>query len=311
MDDSVANYLKEISADPSYENILLQIGSTSNDNEVTIGRDGIIFLLGGSNKVIQQYSSPEWQEKASAWITLIQNRQEYFLSKGISFCQMIVPEKQSVIPEYYPGILDVPTPALAEISKHLNGTSFYLDCQKLLRDLFIVGGSIPFRKVDSHLSYFGTECLARGILQHFKIKITGEIFAKKMKEDIALGDLSGKFFQGGIAERMLVPDLAEWEFAQQVPILTFSKYPPTGLGGTILEWEAQSPLSSKKLLVFGNSMFERGGGPLGLSWWVGRIFSKTRFIWDSNVLDEHMQEFKPDAVICQSVERFLTIVPHM
>jgi hypothetical protein len=301
-------HLDEVANDPVYDNILVQVGSTSKDNEVLIGKDGFLFLLGGSNSLSGQYKDKVDHQISASWISTIINRNKYCIEKGVSFCQMVIPEKQSVIPEYFPVALDVPTPLLAEISIKLSDAAFYLDCQKVLRDLFIFDGSQPFRKVDSHLSYFGSECLVREILRHFKVN--SDIFPRNLVEDISFGDLGDKLFNGGVVERLLMPDLAEWEFARREPALKMSRIPEDGNSGTVLEWESPHPFSQEKLLVFGNSIFERGGAPLGLSWWVSRIFAKTRFVWSDSLLDDEVREFQPDSIICQTVERFLPTLPN-
>jgi hypothetical protein len=292
---------------PIYDNILVQVGSFSKNMEVLIGKNGFLFLMGGSNNLIDQYKGELDHEKSNFWIELVVSRGKYCSERGISFCQMIIPEKQSIVPEYFPIDLKVPTPLFAEISINLSDSALYIDCQKALRDLFIFGGNEPFRKVDSHLSYFGAECLVHEILRHFKID--GAIFPQRLLQEISSGDLSDKLFNGGIAEHLLMPDLADWEFASLEPSLKMSRIPEDGLGGTALEWESPRPLSQGKLLVFGNSIFERGGAPLGLSWWVSRIFARTRFVWSDSLIDDEVREFQPDFIICQTVERFLPTLP--
>ena len=84
------------------------------------------------------------------WVALIRARQEYCVARGIRFTQMIIPEKQTTIPEFFPVSMETPTKLFAAISRNLQSESFFVDCAKVLRDLFVTGGLHPFRKVDSH-----------------------------------------------------------------------------------------------------------------------------------------------------------------
>jgi hypothetical protein len=255
---------------------------------------------------MQQYTRPEDALTVARWVALIRARHDYCTARGIAFRQMIVPEKQSAIPEYFPIPLDAPTKLFAGITRELRLEPFFVDCGKVLRDLFIIGGLHPFRKVDSHLSYFGAEALARELMRLAGLQ--HDIFAKDLREEKLGGDLGSKFFQGNILEHLLIPS-ADWEFAHETPELIHAEAPREGHIGTVMEWRAARPLSPATLLIFGNSMFERGGGPMGLSWWLSRIFARTRFVWSADLQEDHVKDFRPGLVICQTIERFLPSLP--
>ena len=138
--------------------------------------------------------------------------------------------------------------------------------------------------------------------------LQGDIFAKTLREAQLGGDLGGKFFQGDMLEHQLLP-AEDWDFARETPDLVRADVPGEGHMGTEIEWRARRPISPQTLLIFGNSMFERGGSPLTLSWWLSRIFARTRFVWSSSLQDEHVDDLRPSIVICQTVERFLPNLP--
>lgn len=291
----------------AYEDSVVQIGSVSHNGDVAIGKKGYIFLIGGSNNVMEQYRKAPDSRTLERWINLIAGREERCKALGIKFLQMIIPEKQSVVPEYFPWVLDGPTPLFSEINALLKPREYYADCYKILRDLFVVRGLDPYRRVDSHLSYFGAEAIIRHAVPD--LKLPEAVFPLKFHAELRKGDLGGKFFQGQMAEYALVPQPDVWPFSDERPELKFKLEVEGRHGNTVYQWAAKKPLNNRKLLIFGNSMFERGGSPLGLSWWMSRIFAETRFVWSGGIFAEHLEEFKPHYVICQTVERFLTTVP--
>ncbi|CAH2603059.1 conserved protein of unknown function [Rhodovastum atsumiense] len=304
--EAIRSFLDTTSTTQAQESIIVQRGATSHDSEVTIGRDGFLFLVGGSNNVLSQYTNSEDSPTTKRWLTTIRARQDYCATRGIQFFQMIIPEKQSIMPEFFPTRLETPTKLLTAITHDLKSEPFFIDCWSILRDLIIKRGIHPFRKVDSHLSYFGAEEIIRKFCE--KIGLQKDIFCKNFFEQSRSGDLGKKFFQGDMLEHQLAP-AEDWEFALDTPELTYIDTPKQGHGDTVMEWRARCPLSPQTLLIFGNSMFERGGAPEGLSWWMSRIFARTRFVWSGNMQEKHIEEFSPGMIICQTVERFCLSVP--
>ena len=303
--DEIRGFL-DIARGAPEETLLVRRGITSHDYEVALGRGGYLFLLGGSNGVYHQYATPNPGDRAEKWIELIRARKQYCDAQGIRFLQLIVPEKQSVCPEYFPAPLNVPTPIFRDITQNLAAEPYFIDCGHLLREKFLSGGPHPFRKIDSHLSYFGAETVIGEILR--SLGVGDMIAAPAFHEQRMTGDLGQKFFNNAVFEDVLVPP-GDWHFRREQPTLVHSAHPPGGNIGTVMQWAARSPLVHKKLLVFGNSMFERGGEPMGLSWWCARLFTQTRFVWTAGFDEPAIEDFKPDVIICQTVERFLPTLP--
>ena len=196
--EKTRSFLEGVAVTTAHESVLVQRGATTEDAEAILGQNGFAFLLGGSNSVMQQYDQPEDPLAVERWVTLIRARQDYCAARGIMFHQMIIPEKQSVIPEFFPARLDVPTKLLTGITKELRSEPLFIDCQRSLRDLFITGGLYPYRKLDTHLSYFGAEALVRDFMHIAGLQ--GDIFATSLREELRRGDLGSKFFRGAMLE---------------------------------------------------------------------------------------------------------------
>ena len=79
--------------------------------------------------------------------------------------------------------------------------------------------------------------------------------------------------------------------------------------GAKIAWRHRSAPLNLKVICFGNSFFERGGSPSGLSWWFKRLFSEFHFVWSPFVDNDYVRNEQPDIVVCQTIERFLMLIP--
>lgn len=122
------------------------------------------------------------------------------------------------------------------------------------------------------------------------------------------GDLGSKFGVGSFVEHALLPPDG-WRPGPGEPERVDSWIPPEGHTGTRMTWVSSVPVVDAHVITFGNSFFERGGAPTGLSWWFARLFREFTFVWSPSVDFTLVDDRKPDVVIAQTVERFLPSVP--
>ena len=120
--------------------------------------------------------------------------------------------------------------------------------------------------------------------------------------------MGNKFGYGNLLETTLVPEISTWDYGSITPDLIFSSNNANN-SGAIYEWFNQNYSNSKVILIFGNSIFERGGSSFGLTWWISRYYKRTVFCWSSAVDPSLVEKYAPDIVVCQTVERFLPIIP--
>lgn len=283
----------------------LNPGALTTDQEVIVGHSGHLFLVNGSNNLLDQYSDRN-EPVTIGWGNLLERRAHSLEEAGVQYLQLIIPEKQSVLPEFFPIEIDVPTNVLKALSRSYESQKWYIDAFSSLRKLFSTGGCHPFRKLDSHLSLFGAHALVDYMLA--RIDSSVEVERPPLVSFSSSGDLGQKILEDGLLERFLV-SADDWSLAKNTPVLVKQRVPADGHIGVLLEWKLDRPLSRCSILIFGNSMFERGGSSLSLTWWFARIFERVRFVWSPSVDYSMVKEFQPDVVICQTVERFLPTVP--
>lgn len=286
------------------------VGARSLCGNAIMGRDGYLFLDNGANNLRRLYEDSIHSERVSnQWLQLIETRRNNLADLGVNYLQIITPEKQSVVPELYPEFIITPTTILKNINKMLEGFNNYFDSYQSMVEQKNQRGIIGFRKLDTHLNYFGVRLIGLNIVSKIALNSNITISKPKLYINRIEGDLGDKFSTSSMIEEILLPLEKDWDFANKSPILKFSHNPPTGHTGTVLTWDNPAPLVEEDILIFGNSIFERGGSCLGLTWWLNRIFSKTTFVWSHKLSYEMVKELRPRHVICQTVERFLHSVP--
>lgn len=277
-----------------------EVGSESKNNEAVLGRNGFFFLSGGTNKVSDLYVNSFFDKKIK-WEELILKRSEQLIDREVKFIQIIIPEKSSVLSIYCPFYSTKPSQLLAEIYLHNSGNeNLYIP---FLDDEF----DEYYLRSDSHLSNKGAELMISRLLSkyigsnlnwtvnhgHFLLK--GDLGSKFLVDYDELVDVYTELHLDGV--------LLE-------PVLIFSYENPAGghIGMTRI-WKCDSAPIKLKVVAFSNSFFERGAISTQLSWWFSRLFSEFHFIWSPELKIDYVDNVKPDIVICQTIERFLRVVP--
>jgi len=279
-------------------------GAVSADGDAIVGRNGYLFLGEGSNRVSELYQK-EYPGKAAEWTALFLRRKGYAEAADVAYLQMVVPEKSSVIPQLCPFPATTPSHLLASLRESLSSSADF-DTPVVFPFLDSAADRV-FSMADSHLSAEG--CLS--LLDSIVAGLGGELPRLEVawKDILLKGDLGGKFSG----------DWREWaRVAGSVSVRGVTLEPklvrvadPVGGGHRGIErvWRNETAPIDLRVVAFANSFFERGVLSTQLSWWCARLFSEFHFIWSPALRAEYVEEVKPDAVICQTIERFLRVVP--
>lgn len=285
---------------------LLTPGLVSFDGSTVVGPRGDLFLKGGSNAVEHLYSESADTRAAPRWSELVQRRVDACAERGIAFRQIVIPEKQTILREAFPGAVAGPTRLLGALEPLLSACPSYVSMLDRLERLHRVEGLPPFRKVDSHYSYFGARCTVEALLDHLGMRV--QLPEPELEVRLVGGDLGSKFGVGSFVEHALLPPDG-WRPGSCEPERSGHWLPPTGHTGTRITWTSTAPVIDARVMAFGNSFFERGGAPTGLSWWFARLFREFTFVWSPAIDFAQVDNCRPDVVIAQTVERFLPSVP--
>ena len=290
-------------------------GLISKDGSTVVGRDGYLYICGGSNSVIDQYSKNiddiDLINTASRWRSAIVERQAQFAKRGIAFTQIVIPEKSTIIPEHFPltNISDA-TPLLRLIEHQWAGeqTETY---RSILTEFRLPENRMKvFRRLDSHLTPWGANLVFSLLLNSMSLK-QGLLEAF---DQVGLlgGDLTHKFADLPFREEVLFPRIAEVSrHVSALEQVSYSAGPDGGHVGTKSIWKNPSAVTEMKMVAFGNSFFERGLFPSNLTWWFARWFKEVHFVWSPNVDYDYIDKIFPDLCVCQTIERFLRMPPRL
>lgn len=282
--------------------ILTPIGLVSADGSATLGRNGFIYLTEGTNNVLSRYDRKRAssEQLAQAWIALMDQRDERQTAAGRDFLQLVVPEKISAVPENLPFPLRTPTDLLTLIEDAMSaaGRGYYLP----ILPLFRAEPERSFYRLDSHQSAYGSYLVALAVARRLgSDALEGLAFDTPA---VRTGDLAFRMLGAPLHETVFEPTIDRIDFLSATPQKVSADLPAQGHNGSRLVWRSEIAPIKRKVVVFGNSCFERGG-KWRLSWWFARLFEEFHFVWDINVLDNYADSVGADMVVGQTMERFM------
>jgi hypothetical protein len=280
-----------------------RVGEISKDRSAVIGRDGWCFIYQGSNNYRDAYHDTALISMGDKWARLVERRQRVFDAWRIPFVQLIVPNKATLIPERFPESLG------KGITFMLQGLLAGKPNACLLCPVDDMRHSKVrdhvFRRNDSHLTLAGSSILTELMLNAVKLD-PGSVPCIETKYVDHTGDLGGKFVQT-LSERFCVPKFNEGLLKINSAEKTYEKVVRGFTGTRQSFYNPEAPLE-QTVVVFGNSFFERVPS-WGISPLFCALFKHFHFIWDAVLEKKTIMTCKPDLVIAQTCERFLTKEP--
>ncbi len=292
----------------------LPVGMMSPDRSTCVGRNGHLFLLGGTNNLEEQYGKadddPQIIDGSAAWVELLERRADLLYSLGCNYLQMIIPEKTSVLAHWVPFDINPPSSMYRKLIERVSGIERLrartLDVYALFKTL--EHRDECYRKLDSHFSVLGARSVAVASLD--VLNLAADIPSDISRSRFLHADLGPKLHPEMKGENTFTLEAdSEAKFSSglisQAPIL-----PPDGrhVGIKRVFTRNDAPIQ-KKAIAYANSFFERGYSPAGLTWWFARLFREFHFVWSPELDEAYIKRHRPDVVIAQTIERFLPRVP--
>jgi len=287
-------------------------------NDVMIGKDGWLFLYGGSNEVFKYYSDPSYfsNENTEVWNRLLHGRKSKLETMNIEYIHLFVPDKISVYPEYLTNKFKYfdshPINKLfSQFGDRLN--SFVINPLPYYNNIKKDNNHL-FWKTDSHWTFFGAFAAFQLILSKLKI-VLPDYFSRKAlsgKElELDLGcKLSNKPKELYItmdfinnAKRVYANDLVLYK--EENKNIDFANL---HVGSNVVFKNSHDNAIQKKVVIFGDSFSEYR--PHQLTGLFAEIFSEVHFVWSTSFDYDYIKRVKPDIVIGEVAERFMNRVPN-
>ena len=286
--------------------------AASDRSHVHIGRDGWLFLIGGSNRVMDRYRGPlaQWW-LLRRWSRLIAARAARAERLGIRCLHVVVPEKLSVYDNKTDGLRYAPGHASTrQLARRLGRSHAYLDLLAPLRAAR--DGATPlYLRTDTHWSLEGCLLVYRAIMRALSATPPSDIATRLRVECPEVMDLGGKLDVPPVeaVERMAI--LRDAARVETGPLL--AAYEAAGranelhTGAHVVYRNAAETADPRRLMLFGDSCAHFA--PFMLTGLLAESFREVHFVWSSSLDWHHIAAVRPDILLYELAERFLARVP--
>lgn len=278
---------------------------------VHVGRDGWLFLVGGSNAVLSQYRRFSWHWlRLRAWAWLIRQRTARAQALGIRCVHMVVPEKLSVYDDRTDGLRYDPACSPARrLGRRLAGLSGYVD---LVAPMRAARGEAPlYRRTDSHWTYDGCYIAYRALMRACGAIPPPDIGDRLRFTHEGVWDLGEK-----LPERPR-ETVTNWVIDRDATRVWASPlveaYEAAGRAGDLhtgahVVYRNTSPHADPRTLVlFGDSCAHYTR--ILLTGFMAESFAEMHFIWSSSIDWAYVARVRPDILVVEMAERFLARLP--
>ncbi|MCJ2049010.1 alginate O-acetyltransferase AlgX-related protein [Methylobacterium sp. J-070] len=285
----------------------------SEDREnVHVGRDGWLFLTGGTNRVMDRYRGGlrHWL-LLRAWTRLIKVRAARAERLGIRCLHVIVPEKLSVYDDRTDRLRYAPAKASTRrLARNLARHPAYLDLLAPLRAAR--NGPVPlYLRTDTHWTVQGCLLAYREIMRALGAIPPADIGARPSISSDEIMDIGEKvrdrprerierFMLQRDAERVSVgPLLAAYE--------AVGRDREIHVGAHVVYRNGSAGADPRRLVLFGDSCAHFD--PFLLTGMLAESFSEVHFVWSASLDWAYIEQIRPDILLFELAERFLARVP--
>jgi alginate O-acetyltransferase complex protein AlgJ len=284
--------------------------------EIFEGKDGWLFLAGGTNQILEFFSRDREAVDSTlkAWSGLLRSRKARAAQLGARYFHVIVPDKLNTYreeAELVDMVLRFPAEELERdaatfgISDLIIPLTDYFRRQKQRYPMFW--------RTDTHYTIQGCYSAYQMICAHLKIPARSDlIYRPSSKVETAL-DLGGKL-DPVRTEQLAVGRFAldtDRTYANELVTIRERKLVSNNVGlhtGSMVSYDNRSASAADlHLLVFGDSFFEYRTHLL--TGMFAETVRKFTFVWSTSIDWSIVAELKPDVLLTECAERFMTALP--
>lgn len=254
-------------------------------NKVLIGKEDWLFLQNDSNSIQKQIAGQIKLDKY-AWRTILENRKNKLNSIGIKYIFMVIPNKECVYEQFLPdGIAISRNRPIFDMLEIFPELIYPIEELKKYKNTYDKG--------DAHWNWYGAYIAYQNLISKIEIAPLEEKNISFYEDDRIETDLASKL---GISNGKTI----NINVNKNTPVKTFdNKIKNTG---RMYELENNN-IDSTTILFFGDS-FGHNLAKL-LSYSCKKIVYKQQPDLDFELIDK----IKPNIVISEQIERFITRVP--
>ncbi len=284
------------------------VGQRSDDGIAIVGREGWLFLCGGTNANLGQYvgavpMEPGWLE---GWREVLRRREAELGALGVAAATIVVPDKLAVYEQHYPEPLEKVGPRPVE-RLLADGDLPLLYPLAQLRDA--AAREHVYLRTDTHLTFRGNELLFASLREPLGIEAAPDLTELATRPYVAAGDLGSKF-DPPVVEVIDAPStLHGARIAEDNREAIAATGGHIGTRRVYLNETAPDPRTA---VLFGDSFGFSAEHYQGLSWFLGQVFRETHFVWIPFGWDPaYVRATGAEVVVIQGAERFAARVPDL
>lgn len=271
--------------------------------KVIHGEDSWLFLANDSNASIDYLTGAKQlaDSLVEKWASLITARIDKMKARSIPFVQVLVAEKEVVyqdnLPSSYQVIDDRPATKLLDLLTKNNCLDYFLygPTYQSARQT----NELLYFKGDTHFSFRGAELVTRQLVEKLsRLALASEALADidmqgyHYRLSYQVGDLISKVVGSNV-------EAIDYPISRHKPKLLFSTNEPRA--GRVRSFINHS--GNGRLLAFHTSSID------WMAPFLNDTFQEVLYIWGSEMDEDLVNWFRPDYVIAQTNERFLTNCP--
>lgn len=279
------------------------------------GTDGWLFLVAGSNHVLNMYQhkSSFTPAMAKGWVKLLQSRSNRFATKGIQYLHLPAPEKLTVLHKFYRG--DIENIEGSPIHQMANQHAADVPCMVNVLPLFAkqVDNTLLYWKTDTHWSFWGCFSAYQLLCVRIGVKPRTDLLQYPYSEGPVLFDLgakleeplkeTGRFYQlTQDAYRSYANTMVR--FKEEQGLINEANL---HVGSSVVFRNNSDKAIDKCIMLFGDSFSEYRDHML--TGMLAETFREVHFIWNGSIDFSYVDRVKPDVVITELAERFMTRIP--
>ncbi len=284
-------------------------GTRSEDGIAVVGREGWLFLCGGTNSNLGQHlgtveMAPDWHDD---WRRLIGRREELARDLGVASALLVVPDKLAAYEQFYPEALQPRGPRPIERLTETPGTGIHYPLGELRAAA--AAGEDVYLRTDTHLTFRGNELLFQSVLGVLGVERAPSFDELPFRSYPITGDLGRKF------DPEIVGIVTEPNTLHNATMVEDNRDEIAAVDGHIGSrrvFRNDRSTDPRTMVLFGDSFGFAADYYQGLAWFLAQVFREVHFIWVPFGWDsEYIRRVGAEAVLVQGAERFVGRVPHL
>ena len=279
---------------------------------VHVGREGWLFLIGGTNRVIEQYRSTwTWWWLLRGWTRRIEARAARARELGIRYLHVVVPEKLSVYDDRTDGLrYDWRKSPARRLARRLADSAAFVDLvgpMRAARD----GPEPLYYLTDTHWTHEGCFLAYRNLMRACGAVVPPDLADRPRFDSERVRDL-GEKVPARPSERTSLALIARDAVRSHANTLVDAYEAADRAAylhrGAHVVFRNESPaVDPRTLVLFGDSYAHFA--PIMLTGLLAESFREVHFVWSASLDWNYVEKVRPDLLVTEIAERFMVRIP--